>query len=64
MANQINWAIINKTVANMDEETLRNTINYEVSTCKRKTIIVRLHQRYVMLKAKREREELLKGNLL
>ncbi len=42
----------------MDEDTLKNAINFELANGGSKSIITRLHQRYCKLRNKREREEL------
>lgn len=48
----------------MTEQELLTSINYEVSTYKRRDVLRRLHQRYNKLRCRREREELLSGGLL
>lgn len=48
----------------MDEETLRLAINYEVSVYKRKAVIKKMHQRYAKLFTKRQRDQLLAGEVL
>jgi hypothetical protein len=58
------WDQLMKQVGTLNEEDLRESINYEVSTYKRKNVISRMHQRYVKLKAKRERQLLIDGEML
>ena len=58
------WRQMISVVATMDEATLLTSINYEVSTFKRRKMISRMHQRYSVLRAKRERQELLNGETL
>jgi len=58
------WRQMISVIATMDEDALRSAINYEVSTFKRKRMISRMHQRYSVLYAKRERQELLAGETL
>ncbi len=58
------WKQLIAQVGEMDEESLRESINFEVSTYKRKNVIGRLHQRYTKLRAKRERQLLIEGGTL
>lgn len=58
------WKDLIAKVGSMDEESLRESINFEVSTYKRKNVISRLHQRYTKLRAKRERQLLIDGGTL
>lgn len=58
------WKELISVLGTLSEQELKDTINFEVSTYKRKNVIARLHQRYTKLKAKREREELIAGRTL
>ena len=58
------WAQLYAIINTMDEETLRNAINHEVSTYRRKSIIGRLHSRYAKLRTARERDLLVKGEVM
>jgi len=60
------WGKLNSpaNLSTWDEETIRNLINYEVSTKNRSSIVTRLHQRYVKLLTARQRDGLSKGVLL
>jgi len=60
----MSWRHMLEKLPKMDEEMLREAINYEVATYKRKLIITRLHQRYSRLRANRERQLLLSGEHL
>ena len=42
-----------------DEKQVEALLNEEVEIYKRPTFVVRIHQRYTMLRAQRERQELL-----
>lgn len=59
-----NWKDMNKALPDMDEETLRNLLNFELSTSKRPTFINRMYQRYNKLRSKRELDSLTKGEML
>jgi hypothetical protein len=58
------WKEMTNDLKNMDEATIRAYLNHENSTHKRRSHLIRLHQRYVKLRDAREREEVLKGALL
>lgn len=64
MANEVNWRSVNADMGNKMEDELLTMINYEVSTDNRKSIVVRLHQRYSKLRTLRERNQLIEGKLL
>lgn len=59
-----NWKYMMKILPSLTEEELKNAINYEVSTERRRTVIERLHQRYAKLHTAREREGLLSGEVV
>lgn len=58
------WEDFIKDLPKLQEEQLKQLINYELSTSNRKTFVERMHQRYCKLRMLREREELMKGGLL
>ena len=58
------WRQLIAELGSLDEESLRESINLEVSTYKRKSVLSRLHQRYTKLRAKRERQLLIDGEML
>lgn len=58
------WRELIKEVATLDEDTLRESINFEVSTYGRKGFIERMHQRYTRLRAERERVALISKEML
>jgi len=60
----MSWRDMLEKLPKMNEETLREAINYEVATYKRKLIITRMHQRYSRLRADRERKQLLNQEIL
>lgn len=55
----MNWRSLNEQLTGLTEDQLRRMIDDELKHGKRASILVRLHQRYVMLRASRERRELL-----
>lgn len=58
------WRDMHEKLSEMDEDTLRESINYEASVYKRKAILNRMHQRYCRLRNARERDQLARGELL
>lgn len=48
-----------RVINHKTEEELREMIVQEFETFKRPTILIRLHQKFTMLRAQREREELI-----
>lgn len=58
-----NWRHMIEQIASLTEEALKDSINEEVKTLRRKDVVVRLHQRYSKLRTARERELLIKGKL-
>jgi len=63
-AGEMTWKELTSALNTMDEATVRAYLNHENSTHKRKSYLIRLHQRYAGLRDAREREEVLKGALL
>jgi hypothetical protein len=55
----VNWFQLNAVLPLKDESQIRAMLDEEVAVHKRPTFIVRIHQRYTMLRAQRERQELL-----
>ena len=55
----MNWFELNAVLPLKDEKQVQVLLNEEVKVHKRPTFIVRIHQRYTMLRAQRERKELL-----
>ena len=55
----MNWFELNAVLPLKDEKQVQVLLNEEVKIHKRPTFIVRIHQRYTMLRAQRERQELL-----
>lgn len=58
------WREMITNVSKLNEDELRDSINYEVSTYRRKAFIARMHQRYARLRSERERAALLAGETL
>lgn len=59
-----NWKDMCERINTLDEEELRQLINFEVSTFKRRTVIERMHQRFTKLRSTRERVLLITGETL
>tara|TARA_R110000868_G_scaffold47237_1_gene155191 strand:+ start:110 stop:292 length:183 start_codon:yes stop_codon:yes gene_type:complete len=55
----MNWFQLNAVLPLKDESQIRAMLDEEVAVYKRPTFVVRIHQRYTMLRAQRERQELL-----
>jgi len=55
----MNWREINKALPELDEDAVLRLLNEERKGEQRVTVLVRLHQRYTMLRAARERMEIL-----
>jgi hypothetical protein len=55
----MNWFELNAVLPLKDESQVMKMLDEEVKVYKRPTFIVRIHQRYTMLRAQRERKELL-----
>lgn len=56
----LNWFTLNAVLPKRNEAQVLKMLEEEVKVHKRATFVVRLHQRYTMLRAQRERKELLK----
>ena len=57
---QTNWRKLNKEINALTEEQVLEMLNAERAGRKRVSILERLHQRYTVLRAARERIEILK----
>lgn len=55
----MNWRELNRKLSSFSEAEVLAMLNEERAGSKRVTILERLHQRYTMLRAARERIELL-----
>ena len=55
----MNWFELNAVLPLKDEKQVQVLLNEEVKVHKRPTFIVRIHQRYTMLRAQRERAEIM-----
>ena len=56
---QITWRKLNSELKTFDEQKVLDMLNHERANAKRGVVLERLHQRYTMLRASRERIELL-----
>lgn len=56
----MNWRELNAKLSLLNEEQVLQLLNEERQGARRVTILQRLHQRYTMLRAARERIELMK----
>ena len=54
-----NWREINRMLPTLDEDTVRRMLEDERKGEQRQSVLIRLHQRYTMLRANRERKEIL-----
>ena len=57
----MNWREINKVLPDLDENTIKKMLDEERVGEQRQSVLIRLHQRYTMLRAARERTEILGG---
>ena len=55
----MNWFTLNAVLPKRNENQVLAMLDEEVKVHKRPTFIVRIHQRYTVLRAQRERKELL-----
>ena len=55
----MNWRDLNRILPTLDEDTVKRMLEDERRGEQRVTVLVRLHQRYTMLRAARERMEIL-----
>ena len=57
---QLTWRQLNKELKTFDEKEVLDMLTHERGHAKRVVVLERLHQRYTMLRASRERVELMK----
>ena len=55
----LNWFTLNAVLPKRNEKQVLAMLEEEVKVHKRATFVVRIHQRYTVLRAQRERKELL-----
>jgi len=55
----VNWRELNDVLNGLDEQKILTLLKEERITRRRVTVMTRLHQRYTILRAARERRELL-----
>jgi hypothetical protein len=55
----MNWRDLNRILPTLDEDTVKRMLEDERKGEQRVTVLVRLHQRYTILRAARERMEIL-----
>ena len=55
----INWRTLNARLNSLREDELEQMIREEMKGEKRPTLLVRMHQRYTVLRSLRERREIL-----
>ena len=55
----LTWRELNKIISGKTEEELKEMIVKELATFRRTTVLTRLHQRFTIVRAIRERDELL-----
>jgi hypothetical protein len=57
---RLNWRSLNAIINDKTEEEVRELLNHERQTERRISMLQRLHQRYTILRAARERVEIIK----
>lgn len=55
----MNWRKLNETLVDMNEKEVLALLDDERANRRRVTVLTRLHQRYTILRAARERKEIL-----
>ena len=55
----MNWRRLNEVLHTLDEDAVRRLLEKERKGERRQTVMIRLHQRYTILRAARERAEIL-----
>ena len=58
MPNYLTWIELNDRLADMTEQEVLDLLEDEKRDARRSTVLVRLHQRYTVLRMLRERAEL------
>ena len=56
---QLTWRKLNEELKTFDEDKVLDMLTHERANAKRVVVLERLHQRYTVLRASRERIELL-----
>lgn len=56
---KLNWRTLNENINSFSEEELKEMIYAELQDRKRSSILERLHQRFTVVRANRERLEIL-----
>lgn len=55
---KLTWRELNRIINTKTEDDLKDMIVQEFETYKRYTVLMRLHQKFTILRAQRERDEL------
>lgn len=58
MPNYLTWLELNERLADLTEQEVLDLLEDEKRNARRSTVLVRLHQRYTVLRMLRERAEL------
>jgi hypothetical protein len=58
------WTLLNKHINEITEDQLKLMINHSVMLGRNGNNLERIHQRYSKLRTARERESIMKGNML
>lgn len=58
MPNYLTWIELNERLADLTEQEVLDLLEDEKRNARRSTVLVRLHQRYTVLRMLRERAEL------
>ena len=59
MKKQLTWKELNDQLADLTETEVKDLLEDEIAHARRSTILVRLHQRYTVLRMLRERAALM-----
>ncbi len=54
------WRELNSKISEMSEQELLGLMDAELEGARRTTVLVRLHQRYTMVRCTRERDDMLR----
>jgi hypothetical protein len=60
MTDKLSWRALNSKISEMSEQELLGLMDAELEGAKRTTVLVRLHQRYTMVRCTRERDDMLR----
>ena len=55
MTEYLTWKMLNDRLADLTEQEVKDLLEDEIANARRSTILVRLHQRYTVLRMLRER---------